>query len=208
MGIILDLIVIGIIIISTFLGYKRGLINVIFNLCAFLIALIITIFLYSPITNIVLENTDFDEKIESAIIENGITEIDENSTEDSIIDKYVTQSVTNTKNDMVESASTVIAQKVVGIIVAILLFIAVRIALIFAKVLINGIASLPIIKQLNKTGGLAYGLIMGIIIVYVILAVLFFIVSVNNNSTISNAIDTSYITKVLYSNNLILNIMF
>lgn len=208
MGIILDIIIIGIILISTIIGYKRGLINVIFNLCAFLIALIITIVLYKPVTNFVIENTEFDDKIESVILEKGITQNGEISTENSVIDEYVSQSITNTKNDIVESTSTVIAQKVIGILVAIILFIVVRIILVFTKALFNGIASLPIIKQLNGLGGLIYGLLMGIIIVYVILAILFFIISVNNTGTLTDTINASNIAKILYSNNIILNIIF
>lgn len=208
MGIIFDIVLILIVMISTFIGYKKGLINVIFNLCAFLIALVITMFLYTPITNFVIDNTDFDEKIESIIIEKGVTTDGESSTEDGVIDKYISKTIEDTKNNMVMSASTVIAQKVIGIAVAIILFIVVRIILIFAKALINGIANLPIIKQLNEVGGLIYGILMGLIIVYVILAVLFFIVSVNNTGAIANAINTSIITKMLYSNNIILNIIF
>lgn len=208
MGIIFDIVLILIVMISTFIGYKKGLINVIFNLCAFIIALIITMFLYTPITNFVIDNTDFDEKIESIIIEKGVTTEEESSTEDGVIDKYISKSIEDTKNNMVMSASTIIAQKVIGIAVAIILFIVVRIILIFTKALINGIANLPIIKQLNEVGGLIYGILMGLIIIYVILAVLFCIVSVNNTGTIANAINTSIITKMLYSNNVILNIIF
>ena len=208
MGIILDIIVIGIIVVSTIIGYKKGLINVIFNLCAFLIALIITIFLYRPITNFVIENTEFDNKIENMIIEKGVTNEDETTTEDSVIDKYISQSITNTKNDIVRSSSTIVAEKIIGIFIAIILFIAIRIILIFVKTLINGIASLPIIKQLNEIGGLAYGILMGFVIVYVFLAISFLIISVNNTGTIANAINTSIITRILYSNNIILNIIF
>ena len=208
MGIVFDIVLIGIIIISTFIGYKRGLVNVIFNLCAFLIALIITIFLYTPITNFVIENTEFDEKIESVILEKGVTNEEGTSTEESVVDKYISQSITDTKNEIVQSTAIVIAQKIIGIITAIVLFIVVRIILIFAKALINGIANLPIIKQLNEIGGLIYGALMGMLIVYVILTVIFFIVSVNNTGEIANAINTSIITKLLYSNNIILNIIF
>jgi len=208
MGILLDIIVLGIIIINTFIGYKRGLINVIFNLCAFLVALIITIFLYTPITHFVIENTELDNKIESVIIEKGVTNEGIDSREDSVIDKYISQSVNNTKNDIVQSTSTIIAQKIIGILVAIMLFIVVRILLTLVKALVNGIASLPIIKQLNEIGGLAYGVLMGVILVYVLLAVLFFVVSVNSTGTIANAINTSIISKILYSNNVILNIIF
>lgn len=208
MGIILDIIIICVILLSTILGYRKGLINVIFNLCAFLMALIITIVLYNPITNFVIANTEFDNKIESIIIEKGITDEEENSTEGSVIDEYISQAVNNTKNDIVKSTSTIIAQKTVGICVAIVLFITIRILLIFIKFIFNGIAKLPIINQLNKVGGFGYGLLRGAVLVYAILAVVFLIVSINNSNTIVNAIDTSVIAKILYSNNLILKIIF
>ena len=208
MGIVLDVVIVCTILISTIFGYRKGLINVVFNLCAFLLALIITIVLYTPITNFVIENTELDDKIESIIIEKGITKEVENATEGSIIDKYVSQTVTNTKNEIVESTSNIVAQKIVGIFVAIGLFIAIRVVLIFVKFLFNGIANLPIIKQFNEIGGLFYGVLRGFICAYVILAVLFLIVSINNNATIVNAINTSIISKTLYSNNLILNIIF
>ena len=50
-----------------------------------------------------------------------------------------------------------------------------------------------------------YGLIKGLIIIYVILTILFFVVSINENGIISNAIENSYITKFLYENNIIVN---
>ena len=208
MGIILDIIIIGIVIISTIIGYKKGLINVIFNLCAFLIALIITVVLYTPITNIIIENTELDDKIENIIIENATSSEDENTTEDSVINKYITQSITKTKNDIVEGTSTIIAQKVISIFVAIVLFIIVRILLIFVKVVFNGIANLPIIKQINEVGGIAYGILRGVLMIYIILAILFFIISINNIGIIVDAINTSIITKILYTNNIILNIIF
>lgn len=215
MGIIFDVIVIAILSLSIFMGYRKGLIGVVFDLCAFVVALVITFVLYNPITNLVIENTDFDEKIESVIIENGVTEETERDNDNEeknilneYIDKYVSNAVTDAKNDVIESSARVIAEKVVGICVAIALFIVIRIVLIFAKFLADGIASLPIIKQFNKLGGTLYGGLRGLVIVFIILAILFFIVSVNNNVTIINAIDSSIITKILYSNNIILNIIF
>ena len=58
MGIIIDIVVIAILALSIFFGYKRGLIKVIFNLCAFLVALILTFILYKPVASFVIENTD------------------------------------------------------------------------------------------------------------------------------------------------------
>lgn len=212
MGILLDILIIAILLISIVLGYKKGLINVAFNLCAFIIALIITLVLYRPITNFVIDNTEFDEKIESVIIEKGISNDEKDTTEDGTLNKYieeyVTKSVDNTKNEIVKSTATIIAEKIIGIVVMIALFIVIRILLIFAKAIINGIANLPIIKQFNELGGLLYGILRGIVIVYGILTIMFIVISMNNNGVLANSIDTSIISKILYENNIILNIIF
>ena len=212
MGILLDIIIIALLLFSIVLGYKKGLINVAFNLCAFIIALIITLALYKPITNLVIENTEFDEKIESVIIEKGITNDEENTTEDGTlnkyIEKYLMKSVDNTKNEIVKSTATIISEKIIGIVVMIALFIITRILLIFAKAIIDGISKLPIIKQFNELGGLLYGILRGMVIVYGILTVIFIVISMNNKGVLANAIDTSIISKILYNNNIILNTIF
>jgi uncharacterized membrane protein required for colicin V production len=212
MGIILDLIVLAIVILSIILGYKRGLISVVFNLCAFVVSLIITVILYTPISNWVINNTEFDENIKNSIIENGMIEKQETEENDgslnTYIQKYVQDGITDTANNAIEQTAGIVAEKVVAIIVAIGLFIVVRIAMILLKFVIGGIANLPIIKQFDKLGGTIYGVIVGFFLVYVLLAVLFFIVSVNNNETILNAINSSIISKILYANNIILNIIF
>ena len=64
------------------------------------------------------------------------------------------------------------------------------------------------LKQFNELGGALYGAITGLIAIYVILAIVFFVVSINGFEYINEAIDMSIITKYLYGNNIILNIFF
>lgn len=214
MGIVLDVVLLIIFLLSLFFGYRKGLIGVAFNLCAFLVALVVTWILYNPITNVVINNTEIDDSIRNAIIEKGVIETkeDEEKEEENMINKYiqqyVTSPITNTTNDVVEETARVVSEKVVAIGVAIALFIVVRIALILLKFVAEAIAKLPIIKQFNKAGGLIYGAIRGMFIIYIFLAILFFIMSVNNSGMIANMINSSLISKYLYENNLILNIIF
>ena len=214
MGIILDIVLLVFLLLSLIFGYKKGLIGVAFNLCAFLVALVVTWILYTPITNIVINNTEIDDGIKNAIIEKGVikTQEDEAKEEENIVNKYVqlyvTTPITNTTNDVIEETAKVVSEKVVAIGVAIVLFIVVRIALILLKFIAEIIAKLPIIKQFNKAGGLIYGAIRGMFVIYILLAVLFFVMSVNNSGMIANMINSSIISKVLYENNLILNIIF
>ena len=214
MGIVLDGVLLIIFLLSLFFGYRKGLIGVAFNLCAFLVALVVTWILYNPITNVVINNTEIDDSIRNAIIEKGVIEtkeIEEKEEENMInkyIQQYVTSPITNTTNEVVEETARVVSEKVVAIGVAIALFIVVRIALILLKFVAEAIAKLPIIKQFNKAGGLIYGAIRGMFIIYIFLAILFFIMSVNNSGMIANMINSSLISKYLYENNLILNIIF
>ena len=213
MGIILDIIVLAILALSIFLGYKKGLINVVFNLCAFLVAIILTWILYTPITNLVIEKTDLDENIKNTIIEKGVTteQGDINEEEHGIskfIQQYVTKNIEGAKNDVVKSSADVIAEKTVAIIVAIGLFLAIRIILILLKFIANGIAELPIVKQLNEVGGLVYGLIRGVFVIYLLFSICFIIMSVNNIESISTAIENSIISQFIYNHNIILDVIF
>lgn len=220
MGIVLDVIILSVLALSLILGYRKGLIGVAFNLCAFLVALIITWILYTPITNLVINNTQIDDGIRNTIIEKGVIKEKEDNekTEEKIeendnvvnqyIQKYVTEPATNTANNVVEETAKVVSEKVVAIGVAIGLFIVVRIGLILLKFVVEAIAKLPVIKQFNKAGGLIYGAVRGMFIIYIFLAILFFIMSINNSGMIANMINSSIISKMLYENNLILNIIF
>ena len=212
MGIILDLILVIIFAFSVFMGYKKGLIKVVYKLCAFILAFIITWMLYAPVSNFVINNTKLDENIKNAIIEKGVTTNTESSSNkeglSSYVEEYIQNTINDAKNNAVKSSADVIAEKTVAIIVAVGLFIVVRIALILLKFVAEGIAELPIIKQCNILGGVIYGIMRGIFVIYLIFTICFIMISINNNEFLSNLINTSILSKFVYSNNIILNIIF
>lgn len=210
MGIVLDIIVIAILALCIFLGYRAGLINVGVKLVSSILAIILTIILYQPITNLIINNTQLDEKIEEIILEHTTQEQIEN--EDGSIGTYIKNYAENiaieAQNNVAELAARSIAVNVIGIIVMILLFIVIRIGLFFISALANLVANLPILKQFNKAGGILYGILKGLVIVYALLAIIFFASSLNGVDSIVAAIDSSFITKLFYNYNIILNILF
>ena len=100
------------------------------------------------------------------------------------------------------------AVKITNIIVLLAIFIIVRAVLVLLTFVSDAITSLPLIKQCNEVGGVIYGIIKAFLIVYIILAIVFLIVLVSGNSTISDMISSSHITKFFYENNLLLKIIF
>ena len=217
-GIILDVILIAIIALNIFIGYKKGLVKLAVGLIAVLASIIIAMLLYKPVSNVIIENTEIDENIKSTIISNFTkdteSEVEDTSAEKTddgfmkYIEKYVDDTVNKTKNEIVIEASEVISVKVINVCAFIGIFIIARLLMILLTFIADIIMSLPILKQFNEIGGILYGAVKALLIIYIILAIMFFIVYITGNSAISDAITSSYITKLFYNNNLLLNIIF
>lgn len=219
MSIVIDLIVIGIILLSTFLGYKKGLIGVAFKIASFLIAIIITLILFKPISNYIMNNTAFAKTIEETIVEKLSTqEIEngqinqENTNLPEVVVNYINVGLQDTVNEAKENIVKIVARNLTGTIIDILviisLFIITRLLLLFAKAIFKLISEIPIIKQFNEIGGILYGILRGILLIYVILAIISFILPIIDKTSVLNIINNSILTKILYNNNLILMIFF
>ena len=210
MGIIIDVVIIAILILSICLGYKKGLVNVIFNIFAFIVAIVATLILYKPISNIVINNTQIDENIRNAIIEKyGVEDVEENEKKSTglsaFIEGTIEEATNETKEETVENLANEISVKAIQVVTGIILFVIIRIVLIFLKFLTESLASHPIIRQFNGVGGALYGALRAVVIVYILVNVLYLALSVNQNGKIQEAVDNSYITKYLYEHNLIIN---
>lgn len=219
MAIIIDLIIIAILVLSTFLGYKKGLIGVAFKILSFIIAIIITLILYRPISNYIINNTEIALTIENSISEKLSTtkmeegKIDESSTDlPNVVVNYINKEIVSTVNEtgdaLVQIVAKELSQTIINLIVVIGIFVITRLLLLFAKAILSAVAELPIIKQFNEVGGIIYGILRGILLIYVLLAILSFILPMLDKTAILSAINNSILTKILYNNNLILMLFF
>ena len=69
MSILVDIIIIGILFLCIFFGYKRGLIGVAFKILSFIIALVVSLILFKPVSNYIIKNTQIDDNIKSYIVQ-------------------------------------------------------------------------------------------------------------------------------------------
>ena len=159
--------------------------------------------MYYPISNLVINVTGIDEAIEDAIYEKANDVIKEGTQEEGLTN----QMVETAKNEMLPETARNLAINIVRGGVMIVLLIAVRIALRFITAIADAIAKLPIIDQINKTSGMVYGVIRGILIVYVALLILGIPGKVNPNNKWNQSIDQSFLGKTMYQNN-VLNVFF
>lgn len=214
MFLIVDLIVVGILALCIFIGYKRGLTGCIIKILSFFIALIISLVLFKPVSSIVVNNTQIDENIQSSIVQVfEKEETDESKKEDdSPIITYITEEVEKAteekKKEVVNTAAKELSINIINILTFIVLFIAARIALIFIKSLTNLITKLPLIKQCDKIGGILYGILQGFVIIFIGFALITFISTMVNQYSLLEIINQSYIGSILCNNNILLKLIF
>ncbi|MCI8617256.1 MAG: CvpA family protein [Clostridia bacterium] len=193
MGFIIDIILVAILLLSTFLGYKKGLVKLGAKLFAGIIAIIVTIVAYRPVSGMIINNTSIDEKIEEAIVQNATNYIDEKSEGSNV----VTDSI---ENQILPEQAKNIAQGVVYAVTAIVLFIVVKIVLGIIVSLLDFVANLPILKQFNEIGGILYGIVRGILIVGIIILLMGVFTKINPESDLNEKIQSSFLTKTIYEN--------
>ena len=127
MGIILDVIVIAIFALNIFICYKKGLVRLAVGLIAVLTAIVLSIILYKPISNLVIKNTGLDKKIENVIIENFSAETKDGQEVKYVglidyLQKYVDDAVTKTQNEIVYETANTLAVKVINVVVFLIIF--------------------------------------------------------------------------------------
>lgn len=215
MGIIADLILVAIVVIFIMIGYKKGLTGSLIKLASFAIAVILAVILYKPLTNVVMKNTQIDEKIEETIIQNFSKEENENKNEENMpttlvnsINNKIEQETTTARNEIVEKTAKTTTLTIMRIGTAIVIYILARIILFIVALLAKGITQLPLLKQIDKTGGIVYGLLQGAVIVYVVLGLVSLISVIWTNNPVVEAVNKSYLCSILYNNNIILKLIF
>ena len=212
MSIIIDLVIIGIILICLIIGYIRGLAGSLIKIISFVLSLVIAFVLFVPISNLIIDNTNIDENLEHSIREMIIqdNESEEQNMPSEIteyIGKQVDQAADSAKETIVDSTARDVSLTIVKAGTWFALFIVARILLILLRFVTSLIAKLPVIKQFDKLGGIIYGLLEGLIIVYILLAIISFI-SPMLDGTLVNDINESYIGSMMYNSNLLLKIIF
>ena len=103
MGIIFDIIILAIFALNIFICYKKGLVKLAVGLIAVVVAIILAVALYKPVSNLVMEKTGINEKIENLIIENFSAKTSEGQEVRYVglidyIEKYATDAVNKTQN--------------------------------------------------------------------------------------------------------------
>ena len=214
---IVDLIVLIIFALCIFTGYKRGLAKSLVKVLSFAIALIVAIALFKPVSNFVIEKTEFDDNIRNSITqiiaddveENGEVKEDTNLPQSMVnfLNEKIKASTEETKQVVVNNVANEVATIAVNVCVGLGLFIGTRIILLIVCGIFSIITELPILKQVDKVGGIIYGILNALVIIFVVFAIISFISPMIEQTQLITTINKSIIGSVMYNNNILLKVI-
>ncbi len=213
------------VIVAAFMvfGLKNGFLYSVFRLVSYVMSVVFAIKFYPVISN-VLQKTVLYTNIKTAVI-NGIVKrqmgnsaVPKEGTAQAIVDGlklpgFIKDSI-NEKvfqqdifgfQKILDAVGSEIAMLVINILSVILIYLIIRCALIFIKVIIKTISKLPVFKQLDKTGGVVLGAIEGVLVIYVLCAVLILFSAFPKFEPTIESIEDSKFANYFYQNNFIVS---
>lgn len=202
-------------------GYHNGLIKTVFSICAVFIAIVVASLgntalssilqdnktIYNTINNKVTETLQIDTKAKTASEQQAYidslpvpqkikTALGENN------NKKVYELMDTSKfEDYISGYLTGVILKAISFV---LLF---MVTLILVRVLASAldiVSKLPVLNSLNKLGGVAVGLLHGLVVLWVLCVVLTIYSGTGVGKMVFEAIDDSVVLSLIYNNNLLL----
>lgn len=194
----MDIILIVIMALGIYLGYRKGFITTLFSMIGLLLAVILALISYKTVVNIVIEKTGIYDKVYS-YIETKVDNSQSSINMPDALEEYLDADV------IVNQAQSSIANKVTNFVInigtLIILIIVFYVIIIIIRILLDNVAKLPIFNLFNKLGGAILGGVKTYVMILIIFTIINLIGVVGKGQTIIKMVDNSVIAKKIYYSN-------
>lgn len=209
---VLDIIIIVLVIGAVILGNKKGFIKIASGLVTFLIAFVIAYIFANNVADYIRYDTGVGNKIEQSISTSISSALDKENKEDKKEETSKLSEMFGDKiNEIVESnkdnTSVVITNYAFTGIGFVATFVVVKLVLIVATIMLDGVFNLPVLKSFNKLGGIIASVILLLLKIWIVLAIIHFVSPMEFMQGIVKAIDSSVITSMLYDHNILVTLI-
>ncbi len=210
-SIIFDIILVAVIVISTWLAAKKGIFKSIYKLSSIILTIIAVLLLSEPVGNMI-ESSGLGIKIDQMVYTGLIADKEYDSELGKMVSTGEEKNISGLPafvNDAVETAAEnaivpAVSEIVKKLVCAIIIYLLAKLLLFLIFLVIDGMFKLPLLKSANKLLGAVAGLISGLLIVYILCGIAS--LNVQNSALIREVVDGTYIVKYFYDQNLLMNL--
>lgn len=213
---VLDIVAIVLILIAVIEGRSRGFVRMLWRVGAWLVTLVLVLILVKPVTEWAMTTDTVQKMIYNFSHEFALDMVKSNV--NSLTPEKISE-ITNIPVMLIpenwgstvpiEDGAVSLAQNVAAVLVKLVtalgLFIVIRILMSIVFRILNLATKLPIIKGVNRLLGMVMGLINIMFIFYIVLGAV--ALCIDSGSQWDIAINSTYIVKYFYNNNILLNLI-
>ncbi|MBQ4145287.1 MAG: CvpA family protein [Clostridia bacterium] len=194
---IADIILLVLVAIFVFIGWKTGLIKMCMRVISFVLSILLAL-LFFPLLSQILQNTELYNWLLS-VAEKNLPAI--NIAQSPVIPEGMQMALQSGGEAATFWAADYFAQLMINAIAFVTMLILVSLIMMIIKKLIRAVAELPIISAVDHIAGIALGAVEGVLVVCILLAVVYVVPGIRENETIYNSLESSHIARVVYNNN-------
>ncbi len=194
-----DLIVVVTVAFCIIMGYRSGFVKTCIRAVSYFLSIILALAVY-PVVAGFLAKTPLYDFLFRVVEENVV------GTGDVSVGLYAGY-FKDAAEMLATGATEAIATLLINIIAFVLVVIACKIVIAFLANMLNLVTRIRGIRQLNQLGGIAIGAVIGILIVYIVLAVLLFCEPMLESDFVIEQIQNSMIASNMYQNNVLVSML-
>ncbi len=210
----IDLFILILMVLSVYFGYKKGFLKTITGVLSIVLSLVIAMTLYQPVEEYIKQTTVYEY-----VYDNVNSQLETPDEETNKISEYgagklnlprnFLKTIQQKANDTNESITATIADfsagSAVKIISMLLVFVAARLIILGILAVAGLIKKLPLIGWSDRMLGVLFGFVRGILIIYLILAVITVSAHIKSDNFAARAVKQSEFAKIMYNNNVFLD---
>lgn len=200
-----DIIVLLIIAAFAVIGVKRGFIRSVVGVLSFAASIALAWILH-PVVSELMMSFGIDITLTERIRESMLGYVTAGG-EFTMLPEAVRLAVEAGQLEVVNAVAKSAADMAMNIIAFIGVLILSRVVIWIAIRLLNIMSKLPVINGFNRIAGLLLGLVQGVAVVYIALALIFAFAPVGTNDSINEIMEDSSVAILMYDNNPIVDIL-
>ncbi len=231
MNYLFDLVLIGIITAAVLVARRRGFLKSSYNVLSLIISVVLIVTLQQPFTDYLMTSPlgqTVREKVSEQVMGTAEEDMeviaDEEDSETAVkvgemmglpqflmdfLDEKLekqTEAVEIMKNDAFAVLTDTVTEVILKIVSIILLFLAVRLGVFLLLRLLDILFKLPVLSSVNSFLGMIVGALNGLLVVYILCAILTLLAPTESLSVIGDIVDKTLIVKYFYNNNLLIEL--
>lgn len=198
-----DLTVLVVILIGAWVGYKKGLLRMAFDVGSYIISWFVAMWGYKFVSQAILSSPALKEAIsefvkQKVVIKDTISPAVPDLFKKAVID------ANQILNKSLQEAATMVLINFIAMIVT---FVAAKIVIMVIKNALGFMRKVPVIGTIDGFVGLLAGIMVSLIIIYIAFSILYFFPNAEIFKTAQRYIKTSMFAEFLYENNVLIMMM-